>query len=82
MFGTESSDLLWFVVGLVLMLAELGLNRFVIVFFGIGAWITAICVALGIANAFIVQLLIFLPSSVVSLLALRKPMIRRFKEAT
>ena len=64
-------ELIWFLVGLLLLLGEFVFPGLVILFFGLGAWIVAlICVFAdpGI-NA---QLLIFIATSVVSLLLLRK----------
>ncbi len=72
MFEGPQSQLSWFLLGLVLMLSELALPGFVIVFFGIGAWITALCIWLGVANVFNTQLVIFLVSSVLSLVLFRK----------
>jgi membrane protein implicated in regulation of membrane protease activity len=72
MFESSPSQLFWFVLGLVLMLAELVTPGFVIVFFGIGAWITALCMWIGIAGSFDAQLLIFLGASVLSLILFRK----------
>jgi len=79
MFSTDSSELLWFVVGLVFMLAELALPGFVIIFFGIGAWVTAVCVALGIVDSFNGQLAIFLISSILTLVLFRKQGKKFFK---
>jgi membrane protein implicated in regulation of membrane protease activity len=72
MFESSPSQLFWFLLGLVLMLAELVTPGFVIVFFGIGAWITALCMWIGIANSFDVQLLVFLSGSILSLVLFRK----------
>lgn len=75
----QNPVVVWFLVGLVLLLAELVLPGLVIFFFGIGAWIAAIC-----AYAFDVsvntQLLIFLVSSVLSLALLRKSIKKRFTD--
>ncbi len=65
-------ELLWFVLGLVLFLSELALPGFVIIFFGIGAWITALGVLTGVADAFSSQLLLFLVSSLLSLILFRR----------
>lgn len=65
-------EVLWFVLGLVLILSELALPGFVIIFFGIGAWITALGVLIGVADAFNIQLLLFLVSSILSLILFRK----------
>ncbi len=72
MFEGSQSELYWFLLGLALMLSELALPGFVIIFFGIGAWITALCIWLGAADAFNTQLIIFLASSVLSLVLFRK----------
>ena len=71
MFEGSQSELYWFLLGLALMLSELALPGFVIIFFGIGAWIAALCIWLGVANAFNTQLVIFLASSVLSLVLFR-----------
>ena len=73
MFDNASAELLWFLVGLVLLVSELVLPGFVIVFFGAGAWITALLVGVGLLPSFNGQLLVFLVSSVLALaLFLRK----------
>jgi inner membrane protein len=72
MFDTASAELLWFLVGLVLILSELMLPGFVIVFFGIGAWVTAALVATGILPGFNTQLIVFLIASILSLVLFRK----------
>ena len=72
MFLGSQAELYWFLLGLALMLSELALPGFVIIFFGIGAWVTAVCIWLGFADAFNTQLIIFLVSSVLSLVVFRK----------
>jgi membrane protein implicated in regulation of membrane protease activity len=67
-------ELIWFLVGLVLLIMEFILPGLIIFFFGVGAWIVAILCLLssyvdGSINA---QLIIFIISSVLSLLILRK----------
>ena len=71
MFDNGNAELYWFLLGLVFMMGELVLPGFVIIFFGIGAWVTAFCVWTGAVNGFNVQLVIFLGSSVLSLVLLR-----------
>jgi inner membrane protein len=70
-------ELVWFIIGLVLFLLELVLPGFVIFFFGVGAWITALfCL---IANPGInLQVIIFALTSVLSLMLLRKMIQNRF----
>ncbi len=65
------SALWWFLIGLGIMLVELALPGFVIIFFGIGAWITALFAWLGVLDSLNAQLLAFVGTSIVSLLALR-----------
>ncbi|MBI5473670.1 MAG: NfeD family protein [Ignavibacteriae bacterium] len=72
MFQGSQAELYWFLLGLALMLSELALPGFVIIFFGIGAWVTAACIWLGFADALNTQLLIFIISSVLSLVLFRK----------
>ncbi len=69
--------MIWFIIGLVLFLLELVLPGFVIFFFGVGAWITALLCL--IANPGInLQVVVFAVTSVLSLLALRKMIQNRF----
>jgi len=72
MFDSANAELLWFLVGLVLLLSELMLPGFVIVFFGIGAWVTAALAAFGLLPDFNAQLLVFLVSSILALVLFRK----------
>ena len=65
-------ELLWFIVGLVFIVAELMMPGFIIFFFGIGAWVTALGAGLGILPSFNLQLLTFLVSSGFSLAIFRK----------
>jgi len=70
-------ELIWFIVGLILFLLELVLPGFVIFFFAVGAWVTAlVCL---VANPGInLQVIVFAVTSVLSLLALRKMIQKRF----
>jgi membrane protein implicated in regulation of membrane protease activity len=64
-------EIIWFVLGLVLILLEFQIPGVVTVFFGIGAWATAIlCLFFPIDLAS--QLFVFLVVSVLSLVFLRK----------
>ena len=65
------SAMWWFLIGLGIMLVELALPGFVIIFFGIGAWITAFLVWVGVLDSLNAQLLAFVGASIASLLALR-----------
>jgi membrane protein implicated in regulation of membrane protease activity len=70
-------EVAWFLIGLVLLLLELFTPGFVIFFFGVGAWITAlICL---IANpGFNLQAIIFAAASVLSLVTLRRMIQKKF----
>lgn len=75
----SQSELYWFLLGLFFFLAELALPGFVILFFGIGAWVTALCIFLGLAEAFNTQLVIFLIASLLALVLFRKKGSRYFQ---
>ncbi len=64
-------ELIWFLVGLVLLLLEFILPGLIVAFFGVGAWVVAI-ICLFIDISLNTQLLIFIICSVLSLLLLRK----------
>ncbi len=72
MFEGLQPQIFWFLLGLFLLLAELVLPGFVIIFFGIGAWVTTLCIWTGWANSFNTQLIIFLASSILSLVLFRR----------
>ncbi len=71
-----SSGLLWFFIGLVLILLEFAIPGLVVIFFGVGAWAVALLLAvfpIGVE----VQLFVFLIVSVLSLVTLRRYVRRR-----
>ena len=68
---------IWFLVGLGLLLLELILPGLVILFFGTGAWVTALaCVIFEPSLNW--QILIFLVASLLGLVLLRKYLKKRF----
>ncbi|MFA6457071.1 MAG: NfeD family protein [Bacteroidota bacterium] len=67
-----SNELLWFFFGLALMLGEIITPGFVLVFFGIGAWLISLLLWLEVPITFTTQLFIFLVVSILSLLIFRK----------
>lgn len=72
---------IWFLVGLGLLLLELVLPGLVILFFGVGAWVTAlVCTFTNINLNF--QILIFLVASLLGLVLLRKYLKNRFFNRT
>ncbi len=72
---------IWFLVGLGLMLLELALPGLVILFFGVGAWVTALVCAITDINLNF-QILIFLLASLLGLVLLRKYLKKRFFSRT
>lgn len=70
-------ELIWFLIGLVLFLLELVLPGFVIFFFGVGAWITALLCLIG-DPGINMQVVVFAVTSVLSLLGLRKMIQKKF----
>ena len=72
-----TTPVIWFLVGLVFLLLELVIPGLVIIFFGVGAWITAICCVFLDININI-QILIFTVSSVTTLALLRNYLKKRF----
>jgi membrane protein implicated in regulation of membrane protease activity len=74
----SSASVLWFVLGLVCMLAEFLIPGFIVIFFGVGAWVTALCLWAGWVTEFDTQLLIFLVSTVLSLVLFRRQGKRMF----
>ncbi len=68
---------IWFLIGLGLLLLELVLPGLVILFFGVGAWVTALaCVIHDFSLNW--QILIFLVASLLGLVLLRKYLRRKF----
>jgi inner membrane protein len=69
--------LIWFLAGIAIMLGELAVPGFVIIFFGLGCWGGA-AVAIFSPEAYSLQVVVFLFVSVFSLLVLRKVAMRVF----
>ena len=65
-----SPILIWFIIGLALILLEFTVPGIVLIFFGAGAWVVSAMCAIFDAS-FNVQLAVFLISSVLSLVLLR-----------
>jgi membrane protein implicated in regulation of membrane protease activity len=65
------NELIWLLAGLALMLLELATPGFVLFFFGLGAWVAALWAFTG-AGALASQLVVFLVSSLLFLVFLRK----------
>lgn len=67
----DKPELFWFFIGLGLLLAELVIPGFFIIFFGIGAWVTAL-VCLIWEPSVNLQMVIFAITSLLALVGLRK----------
>jgi membrane protein implicated in regulation of membrane protease activity len=67
-----SPALYWFLGGLVLMLLELALPGIILLFIGLGAWVTALAAWLGWVDSLAGQTLVFAIASVVLLVGLRR----------
>ncbi len=74
---TFSPWLVWFLAGIAIMLAELAIPGFVIIFFGLGCWGASV-VAFFSPNAYSAQVAVFVIVSVVSLMMLRRVAMRVF----
>jgi inner membrane protein len=70
-FILKNPGLFWFIAGIALMVMEFIIPGFIIFFFGLGAIITAILTWLGILSSIEIQLLVFIVSSVLTLLLFR-----------
>lgn len=73
-----TTPVIWFLIGLVLLLLELVLPGLIVIFFGVGAWIVAIAVLIFPDMGLTTQLWIFAISSVAGLLLLRKFLKNKF----
>jgi membrane protein implicated in regulation of membrane protease activity len=69
--------LVWFLAGTAIMLAELAVPGFVIVFFGLGCWGASV-VAFFSPNSYTAQVAVFVIVSVASLMTLRRVAMRIF----
>jgi inner membrane protein len=65
-------ELLWFLAGLVLILAELLLPGVVLMFFGLGAWCAALSTRMGWTEGLGEQSIVFAATSMVMLFGLRR----------
>ena len=70
-------ELFWFILGLGLFLLELVMPGFIIFFFGLGAWVTALVCLIGHPGVNL-QIILFAISSTLLLIALRKIIQKKF----
>jgi len=78
---TLSPSLIWFLIGVGFLVLELVVPGFILIFFTVGSWITAIA-ALFLDIQLSGQVLIFIISSLISLFTLRKYSLKTFKGTT
>lgn len=64
--------LIWFIVGVVLLLMELAFPALVLIFFGIAAWVVSLASWLGLVDGLRGQCILFSAATILSLLLLRK----------
>jgi len=76
-----SASLIWFLVGVAFLIAELTMPVFILIFFTAGCWITTIVVWLFDIEL-TSQILIFLVASLILLFTLRKYSLKIFKGKT
>lgn len=69
--------LIWFLAGIAVMLAELAIPGFVIIFFGLGCWGASV-MAFFFPNSYSAQVAVFVIVSVATLMTLRKVAMRIF----
>lgn len=82
MFGSLlSAYMIWFFVGLAFALAELAGSGLILIFFALGAWVTAV-VTFFTPISLAVQLGVFVGASLISLFALRRYVRQAFKGFT
>lgn len=65
-------EIVWFLVGLVLMILEFAAPGVVLIFFGAAAWIVALTTYMGLTGSLASQLILFSISTVALLVGLRK----------
>ena len=75
---TFNPQLIWFLIGLGMILSEFFAPGIILVFFGLGAWTTAITTWMGLTTGWTSQLLVFAVSSVLYLVLLRRWFQARF----
>jgi membrane protein implicated in regulation of membrane protease activity len=74
-----SPEIIWFILGLAMLLSEFIMPGLIIAFFGFGVWVVAILCLIIPEISINLQLFIFIISSVVLLLALRNQVAKVFK---
>jgi len=68
---SNNYTLLWVLLGVLFFIVEMITPGFVLMFFGIGAWVAAIVAWTGLSGSLTIQIIVFLVFSLLSLLLLR-----------
>ncbi len=71
-------ELIWFICGVALALLEFAVPGVILIFFGLGAWVTAFTTYLGLTSSAASQILVFAGSSAILLFVLRRYIRSRF----
>ena len=71
--------LIWFLIGIAFLIAEMAVPGFILVFFTAGSWIVAITVYFLPAMELTTQIIIFIVSSLILLFTLRRFGLKTFK---
>lgn len=79
--GLFSPPVIWILLGFAFAAVELVIPGFILIFFAIGAWVTA-AVTFFVPLAFGWQLAVFIAASLLTLLTLRKYMAKAFRGDT
>jgi inner membrane protein len=77
-----TASMIWLIVGIVFMIAEIFVVGFVIFFFGVGALITALLTMLFPNMSEVLQIVAFIAVSIATLVFLRKSLNRIFRGRT
>ncbi|MCD4829961.1 MAG: NfeD family protein [Candidatus Cloacimonetes bacterium] len=67
-----SPALIWFIVGIALILAEFIMPGLIVAFFGLGALVAALTTVIGLTTSFTWQMVVFIVVAVASLFLLRR----------
>jgi inner membrane protein len=73
----QNPAIIWFLIGLALLLAELALPGLIVIFFGLGAWTAALAFLL-FDLSFNGQLIVFMAASLLNLVLLRRSLQQRW----
>jgi len=73
----QNPAILWFALGFMLLLAELIMPGLIVLFFGVGAWLTALAYLL-FDLSFNAQLVFFIGTSIMNLILLRRLLLHKW----